>query len=458
MLNVRSLLVLTLILTACAPRSTPVPLLSALPPETLTALAPTPTIARPTETPRPTAQPTQTRPPRPSETPTEPATPTPTPGPVVVEAVAPHLTPFGAGTVLHFASIQTFTGGFGWGLAEPRLDRDDHVVVTRDGGFHWRDVTPPQPASMELESGWAGRFFALTSEMAWAVFYDRKGGALPEQAWVWRTADAGTTWQTSFALDLGDSIGFIPLDLHFSDASTGWLLIADAPERNPTSRRLLTTDDGGLHWSTLVSWSSLTGEACEAQVVRRLSATDGYLFASCPGALDQQSLLRVTHDGGSTWEPVSLPRPKGFPASFDGRCAATPEWVAGEDVTLRVDCRANDTGALGQFLLRSTPDSASGFSVAAFGQTQLLDAAFYGPGEALLLIDPRPDRVDDLHVLRTADAGLNTQRQRAVRWMGFLEAAGADQVWAVLSTDADSLYVSADGGQSWGRTDAVIVE
>lgn len=235
MLNVRSLLVLTLILTACAPRSTPVPLLSALPPETLTALAPTPMIARPTETPRPTAQPTQTRPPRPSETPTEPATPTPTPGPVVVEAVAPHLTPFGAGTVLHFASIQTFTGGFGWGLAEPRLDRDDHVVVTRDGGFHWRDVTPPQPASMELESGWAGRFFALTSEMAWAVFYDRKGGALPEQAWVWRTADAGTTWQTSFALDLGDSIGFIPLDLHFSDASTGWLLIADAPERNPTS-------------------------------------------------------------------------------------------------------------------------------------------------------------------------------------------------------------------------------
>ncbi len=454
----RGLLISVILLTACAPRATPVPLLSAIPAGTLTALAPTPTLVRPTQTPRPTLPATRTTVPRPSETPTQPATLTPTPGPVVIDAAAPHITPFGAGTVLHFSEIQTFAGGLGWGLAEPRLDRDDHLVVTRDGGYHWRDVTPPQPVAAGLEEGWAGRFFAINGETAWAMFYDRASGALPEQAWVWRTADAGATWQTSLAIDLGDSVGYVPLDLHFSDAATGWLLIADAPERNPTSRRLLGTDDGGENWSTLATWSSLTGEACEADIVKRLSATDGYLFASCPGALDKQPMLRTTHDGGATWEPVPLPLPNGFPTSFDGRCTVTPEWVAGEDVTLRADCQANETGVLAQYLLRSQADQASGFKVVSLGQTQLLDAAFYGPGDALLLVDPRPDRVGDLYVQRTADAGANTQRQRAVRWMGFLEAASVDQVWAVLTTDADSLYVSADSGRSWGRTDAIIIE
>ncbi len=454
----RGLLISVILLTACAPRTTPVPLLSAIPPGTLTALAPTATSVILTATPRPSALPTLTAPPRPSDTPTAPPTLTPTPGPVEVDASKPHITPFGAGTVLHFSAIRTFAGGVGWGIAEPRLDRDDHVVVTRDGGYHWRDVTPPQPAARELKSGWSARFFALNGETAWVVYADRAEGTLPAQAWVWRTADAGTTWGTSVAIDLGDSVGFVPLDLHFVNAAQGWLLVADAPERNPTSRRLLSTDDGGLHWVTVSTWSSLTGEACEVGAARQVSAIDGYLFATCPGALDQQPLLRVTQDGGASWSTAVLPLPKGFPATFDGRCAATPEWAAATDLTLRVDCRANETGVLAQYLLRSLAAPSGGFAVADFGQTQLLDAAFFSPGEALLLVDPRPDRVSDLYVQRTADAGTNTQRQRAVRWEGFLETAGVDQMWAILTTDANALYVSTDGGRTWGRTDAVIVE
>ncbi|HRF46858.1 MAG TPA: hypothetical protein PLC98_04460 [Anaerolineales bacterium] len=453
-----SLIILSLLFSACSPAATPVPLLSAIPPGTLTALAPTATRVVPTRTPRPTLPPTETPQPLPTATPTELPTLTPTPGPVEIDPLAPHLTPFGAGTVLRFAALQTFDGGLGWAVAEPRLDRDDHVVVTRNGGYQWRDVTPPQPADRELREGWAATFFALNGETAWAVFADRATGNLPEQAWVWRTADAGTTWQTSVALDLGGSVGFRPLDLHFNDAAHGWLLVADAPDRDPTSRRLYATNDGGAHWAPVSAWSSAAGEACATVAARRTSLTEGYLFAECPGALDQQPLLRQTGDGGQTWEPLALPLPKAFPQSFDGRCIATPEWVTAEDLVFRTDCLATETGALAQFLLRAEVDQPDGFRVAGFGQTQLLDAAFFSAGDALLLVDPRPDRVGDLHILRTADTALNTQRQRAVSWLGFIETAGAGQMWAILTSDASALYVSTDGGRTWGRTDAVVVE
>lgn len=440
------------------PRTTPVPLLSAIPPGTLTALAPTDTPVVPTLTPRPSPLPTHTAAPQPTETQTAPPTATFTPAPVSVDPALPHITPFAAGTVLRFVSVQTFTGGLGWGIAEPRLDRDDHVVVSRDGGYEWRDVTPPQPITDELASGWAARTFALNGETAWLVFYDRVAGALPEQAWVWRTANAGTTWSTSVALALPEADGFVPLDLHFVDAAHGWLLVADAPQHDPSSRRLFGTDDGGVHWAVVSSWSSLTGDVCQAGAVRRVSATDGYRLATCPDALDQHPLVHVTHDGGATWSPLSLPQPDGFPSAFDGLCAATPEWASATDLTVRVDCQAADTGVLAQYLYRSQATAPAGFVVAGFGETLLLDAAFYGPGEALLLVDPRPDRTGDLYLLRTADAGANTQRQRAVRWLGILETAGPAQIWAILSSDAKALYTSADGGQTWGRTDAVVVE
>ncbi len=454
----RRVLIVTLTLTACTPRTTPVPLLSAIPAGTLTALAPTDTPVVPTRTPRPSPLPTRTPAPSPSETATTPPTATSTPAPVSVDPALPRITPFAAGTVLRFVSVQTFTGGLGWGVAEPRLDRDDHVVVTRDGGYQWRDVTPPQPITEGLASGWAARTFALNGETAWLVFYDRAAGARPERAWVWRTADAGATWSTSVALDLSEAAGFMPLDLHFVDVAHGWLLVADAAQRDPTSRRLFATDDGGVHWSVVSSWSALTGDVCETGAIRRVSEADGYLFAACPGALDRESLVRVTHDGGATWSPLALPLPDGFPSAFDGRCAATPEWATATDLTLRVDCLAADTGVLAQYLYRSQAVAPGGFGVAGFGETGLLDAAFYGPGEALLLVDPRPDRAGDLYLLRTADAGANTQRQRAVRWVGILETAGPAQMWAILSSDAYALYTSTDGGQTWGRTDAVIVE
>ncbi len=447
-------MIVSLLLTACAPRATPVPLLSAIPPGTLTALAPTETPIVPTATPRP---PTRTPAPRPSLTPTETPTERPTPAPVSIDPAAPRITPFGIGNVLRFAEVQPFTQGVGWGVAQPGLDRDDHLVVSRDGGYQWRDVTPPHPADLDLAAGWGAQFFALNGETAWVVFSDRAAGALPEQAWVWRTVDAGTTWQTSVALDLGDASGFHPLALHFSNAAHGWLLIADAPGQDSTSRRMLSTSDGGLHWITVSRWDANAGEACEVQDVRRVSETDGYLFAACPGALDKQPVLRVTRDGGATWEPQAVPLPEGFPEAFYGRCEAAPEWVTQADLVLRVDCRAQDADALAQYLLRSVPGDAR-FVVAGLGPARLLDAAFFGPGEALMLVDPRPDRTGDLHLVATDDAGLTTRRQRAVRWLGFIEAAGANQFWAVLSSDVDALYVSLDGGQTWGRTDAVIVE
>ncbi|HRE26590.1 MAG TPA: carotenoid oxygenase family protein, partial [Anaerolineales bacterium] len=80
-----SLIILSLLFSACSPAATPVPLLSAIPPGTLTALAPTATRVVPTRTPRPTLPPTETPQPLPTATPTELPTLTPTPGPVEID-------------------------------------------------------------------------------------------------------------------------------------------------------------------------------------------------------------------------------------------------------------------------------------------------------------------------------------------------------------------------------------
>ena len=175
-------------------------------------------------------------------------------------------------TAMHF-----FDADAGWVLSLGAL------LMTRDGGRHWRDITPGPPP-VELT---AVQF--LDPTRGWTV-----GGYRAHSVQVFRTTDGGATWRSNqvtvdTALDAG---------LDVIDPQHGWLMIATpATTIFASSGQLFHTGDGGLTWDELPAPPS-------GHSVRFINRSIGW---NVGGANFDQ--LFVTRDGGQSWQqqPVAIP-------------------------------------------------------------------------------------------------------------------------------------------------------
>ena len=152
--------------------------------------------------------------------------------------------------------------------------------ITHDAGQTWND------AGLSLPAGYSGSCMCQISSLRFSdsrngVFVlDIYGADGQPHNFLYATHDAGTSWNPGPALPANSYTA------DFINASVGWTLDAKA-------NTMLSTSDGGQHWSTLGTVPSTQG-VMDFQFV---SATVGWAMGSEPTG---NTLIKTT-DGGQTW-------------------------------------------------------------------------------------------------------------------------------------------------------------
>jgi photosystem II stability/assembly factor-like uncharacterized protein len=409
------LLVLLLVVLACAPLSLPAatPTSTSLP-DTQQPPTDTPVPATATELPAP-----------PLDTTSVPAVPQP--------AAAPH---FQAGDPVQLDSITMVSRTEGWGLSGP------YVLTTADGGKTWREATPPESFTPGTKDQAYGAF--LNAQTAWIVFAE--DDKIPPEASVWHTADGGRNWTPGPSLDhqaVGERVW---AEFSVLDAQNVWLLVRGVYAAAGThhTHELFRTADGGLAWTSLDGQISddYTGMVfADTKFGLRTLQTVG-AYSAGPPAYD------VTTDGGLNWEERELPPPPGAPDLFNQYpyCETyQPVLLSAQSIRMLVGCfdyheppkqytsyfySSQDGGATWQTV--HLPDKVQA------AQDQLI---YFGLKDALLL-------GRDMYL--TASDGQTWSFVKSVNWDGQFSFSDPQDGWAVARSNGNiALVQTADGAATW---------
>ena len=200
----------------------------------------------------------------------------------------------------------------GWAIGH-QYNSGDRILYTQDGGFSWDERTPPLPASSvqnAVEFQVWGYFY--DEQTAWAIYLSQDQPPPLSAPVVWRTSNAGHTWEASEQLPItGDESFFIPEDFSFIDPYQGWLLVHIDAGMSYDYSNLFSTSDGGSTWQRLIDPYK---EGLQSLYNTDLGFADsnfGWVtkdnLAILPGAFIEQTI-----DGGQTWEDIFLPTPDEF--------------------------------------------------------------------------------------------------------------------------------------------------
>jgi photosystem II stability/assembly factor-like uncharacterized protein len=224
---------------------------------------------------------------------------------------------FGVISSIHMLDAQT-----GWAMTDK-----NKILRTTDGGVHWKNVTPGYPASKARQSIVAD---FLTASNAWVAVSssnitgqgDDRARKQPSSVWgtvpgadattavIFRTTDAGQTWQQTTIQTSGD----IFVQVNFITVQDGWLMSKHPVSENTETLELFRTTDGGRTWVKIASAlaSSLDvpppGQlpfSGSKSGLSFLNVTTGWVTGRV--SANGYTLLYRTHDGGSTWYRQSLP-------------------------------------------------------------------------------------------------------------------------------------------------------
>ncbi len=195
------------------------------------------------------------------------------------------------------SSIHMLDATTGWALT-------DHAVLrTTDGGTYWQDVTPPHatPASIN-----GAALAVLDASTAWVATVRPAGTTLL----VFRTSDAGQTWQQTIVKANGNTAG---AQITFINAKDGWMLVGLGAGAGSEAVAIYRTTDGGQTW-TKASSTNPPVETTPGGLplggdkngLSFLNSSTGWATGTEPS---NTPWLYVTHDGGQTWQHQALQLP-----------------------------------------------------------------------------------------------------------------------------------------------------
>jgi photosystem II stability/assembly factor-like uncharacterized protein len=190
------------------------------------------------------------------------------------------LVPQDSGVEVRLRGISAVDGNVAWASG-----RDGTVLRTLDGGRHWQAI--PVPQADELDFRDIEGFDAET-----AVILAIGPG---EASRVYRTGDAGKTWQ--LALQNRDPRAFF--DCMAFDGQRGWML-GDPVESRFEVR---ATEDGGRHWTLLPDGpAAAQGEAAFAASGTCIARIKETLVVATGGA---RSAIHFRNDRQPGWKQMA---------------------------------------------------------------------------------------------------------------------------------------------------------
>ncbi|HLZ57301.1 MAG TPA: YCF48-related protein [Ktedonosporobacter sp.] len=328
----------------------------------------------------------------------------------------------------------------GWALTE-------HAILrTKDGGLHWRDVTPP---TTQLNALARGDF--RDSRYAWIVGTQSSGSIF-----LLHTSDGGQTWQRStITTDSQSAIADMP---HFLTPLEGWLELVThgGPGAGSESADILHTTDSGQTWSKIASTDRFNESGLPRAGYKTGISFKDHLNGWATGHdASYNAWLYATHDGGHTWHSqpvVDLPGYYGTDATMVSY-TTTPPVFFGNDGFLPVEVRGQlDRGpqaAVHGFILCITHDGGqtwvSDWKTMPFSLTVFTTSNLY-------IADMQHAWAGDDQVgaLYTTSDGGQTWQQISSKAGPFKSLSFVDMShgWAIDTTSSQLLHTS-DGGRTW---------
>lgn len=188
-----------------------------------------------------------------------------------------------------FTALRMLDQTHGWALSSSA------IFKTADGGVHWTNVAKGNGIAPDAR----GTF--MDSNHAWIASVSS-----PETSNVvdiLRTSDGGKSWQHSSFTDDGVAVADPP---HFVNLQTGWLEIINhgGPGAGNESAAIYRTKDGGQTWSKLVESGKGFGLPGFKTGITFKDTLNGWATGH---DASNNALLYVTHDGGNSWRPQTLP-------------------------------------------------------------------------------------------------------------------------------------------------------
>ncbi len=222
-------------------------------------------------------------------------------------------------TVGEFLRTTAFVGErHGWigALYGPRA-----LFETTDGGATLVDATARIAPGLGSGNGLCG-LFAIDAQTVVAV------GQWSGPAYVAKTVDGGTTWQSQTLAGLAGSL----VDVHFHDAQHGIAVGGTNATSSGSRAVVLGTDDGGATWTRRFVSSGAGTQAEWGWKITFPTPLVGYVSVEYNGSTPTGKVLK-TEDGGLTWAELAVPG--GGSMQGIGFWSADVGWTSGRGTVMR---------------------------------------------------------------------------------------------------------------------------